>query len=695
LNKSKITIITLTSLLIAILHFAFSPYRSNSFEYGLKLGEVAEKDIISPYEFNIQKSDETIRAEQEAAAAKIRSVYKVSENLKFNAQKNLDFIFQHFINSQLESEKIKEKLQQNGFLISSRNIENLLDKKFRIDIYTYLTEKLSGIFNDGIYADNIPYEKVKLSKGKKIREYPLSRLYSLEEAKNKLIVGIPSQKEKDVISELANIILITNIVVDNESTKLEKQKARENVPQTIGKVLKNEKIISKNSKVTSAELQKLNSLMNAQKNREKSKNKYELFLSSSGSFILSLFLIFLFYFILKLFFDKNMLSVHRISVFSGSFLISVILTIFINNILKVPSLIIPFGFSVILVSLVFSPHIGLIFNFFNLIFVVYFLNWSVLNPAMLCLSTIGGIIALKRMKKKQEYYALGIYIFIAFIILNIAISLLKFENIAIFSTRLFYGFISIFVSIIGLIMIIPLIERKLHMATKQILLELLDFDNPLLKKMSQITPGTYHHSLIVGNLAESAAEAIGANYLLARVGSYYHDIGKINNPQFYIENNSNSSELHDKMMANESSVLIRNHISDGITLAKKNKLPRQILDIIEQHHGTGQIRYFYNKAKETNLEIDEDQFYYLGPKPQSKEAAIVMIADIVESTTKSLDDLSEKTIQKVLDDTIIRLINDGQLDETPINMKELDTIKKYMMPIIMGVYRKRLEYPEL
>ena len=695
MNKSKITIITLTSILIAILHFAFSPYRSNSYEYDLKLGQIAEKDIISPFEFSIRKSDETITAEQEAAAAKIKPVYKVSENLKFNAQKNLDFIFQHFINSELDSEKIKEKLQQNGFLISSRNIRNLLDEKFRTEIYTYLTEELSGIFDVGIYKDNISYEKIKLSKGKKIREYPLSRLYSIEEAKHKLIIGTRSQKEKDVISELANIILITNIVVDNESTKLEKQKARENVTQTIGKVLKNEKIISKNSKVTTTELQKLNSLMNAQKNREKSKNKYELFLSSSGSFILSLFLIFLFYFILNLFFDKNMLSVPRVSVFSGSFLISVILTIFINNILKVPSLIIPFGFSVILISLVFNPHIGLIFNFFNLIFVVCFLNWSVLNPAMLCLSTIGGIIALKRMKKKQEYYALGIYVFISFVILNIAISLLKFENIAVFSTRLFYGFISIIVSIIGLIMVIPVIERKLHMATKQILLELLDFDNPLLKKMSQITPGTYHHSLIVGNLAESAAEAIGANYLLARVGSYYHDIGKLNNPQFYIENNSNSSELHDKMMANESSVLIRNHISDGITLAKKNKLPRQILDIIEQHHGTGQIRYFYNKAIETNLDIDEDQFYYLGPKPQSKEAAIVMIADIVESTTKSLDDLSEKAIQKVLDDTIIRLINDGQLDETPITMKELDTIKKYMMPIIMGVYRKRLEYPEV
>ena len=696
MNRTKLYLIILVSFLIALLHFIINPYRYHNFVYDLKLGEIAEKDIIANYDFYVYKNDETVKAEQEAAAAKVQPIYKVSENLKFNAQKNLDFIFQHFaLYTNKDAASIKEKLLQNGYDLPLESVEELLNSDRRKRIYEFLIEELTKIFNIGIYPDNYHYQKIKIAKANRITNYELKRLYSLEEAKNKLVSKATSDKNKKIVQELANIILIENIVVDNEMTDLQQQKARENVPLTIGKIQKNEKIIGKNQKVTAFELLKLKSLQRAQKEQHTSKEDFELILSSLGIFFLSVFIIVMYYYILVLFFPPNFTSNPRLIISLFAFLISILLTVFVNNVLKVSSLIIPYSFSVLLIALVFSPHIGLIFNFFNLIFVVCFLNWSVLNPAMLCLSTIGGIIALKRMKKKQEYYALGIYVFISFVILNIAISLLKFENIAVFSTRLFYGFISIIVSIIGLIMVIPVIERKLHMATKQILLELLDFDNPLLKKMSQITPGTYHHSLIVGNLAESAAEAIGANYLLARVGSYYHDIGKLNNPQFYIENNSNSSELHDKMMANESSVLIRNHISDGITLAKKNKLPRQILDIIEQHHGTGQIRYFYNKAIETNLDIDEDQFYYLGPKPQSKEAAIVMIADIVESTTKSLDDLSEKAIQKVLDDTIIRLINDGQLDETPITMKELDTIKKYMMPIIMGVYRKRLEYPEV
>jgi putative nucleotidyltransferase with HDIG domain len=314
---------------------------------------------------------------------------------------------------------------------------------------------------------------------------------------------------------------------------------------------------------------------------------------------------------------------------------------------------------------------------------------------ILSLTTFGGIIALKHMKKRQEYYPITLYLLISFFIVTTSVSLIKFEGITIYFWHLLWGSISCITSVVGLILLTPFIERKLNLATKQILLELLDFDNELLKKMATVASGTYHHSLIVGNLSESAAEAVGANHLLARVGSYYHDIGKLENPQFFIENNPESTELHDKMMPTESARLIKNHISNGVAMARKYKLPRSVIDIIQQHHGTGQIKFFYNKAIEAKLEFDEEQFYYSGPKAYTKEASIVMIADIVESTTKSLDDFSEKRLKKVLDDTIYNLINEGQLNESPLTLKELEKIKIYMLPILMGVYRKRLEYPEI
>jgi putative nucleotidyltransferase with HDIG domain len=661
----------------------------------MKLGEISEKDIIAPFDFYVYKSDENLHAEQETAAAKVQPIYKVSENLKFNAQKNLDFVMQHFaLSNNKDTESIRNKLLQNGYDVSSENVSYLLDDSRRLKIYNFLTEELTKIFNIGIYPDNYAYQEIKIAKINRITDYELKRLYSLEEAKNKLISKLSSEREKKAVKELADIILIENIVVDNEMTSLEKQKAKENVPLTVGKIQKNEKIIGKNQKVTSIELLKLNSLVKTQKDQQSSKSNFELLMSSLGVFLLSMLVLSFFFYVLQLFFPENFSSLSRLIIIMGSVLFSIILTIIVNQIFKIPSLVIPFSFSVLLIALIFNPHIGILYNFINLIFVSLFLNWSFINPAILSIAAFGGIIALKRMKKRQEYYPLTLYLLLSYFIVITAVSLIRFESISIYLWHLLWGIISSVTSVVGLILIVPIVERKLNMATKQILLELLDFDNPLLQRMSKITPGTYHHSLIVGNLAESAAEAVGANHLLARVGSYYHDIGKIENPQFFIENNPNSTELHDKMMANESALLIKQHITDGLSLAKKYNLPKPIIEIIQQHHGTSQIRYFYTKAQETNLDIDEEHFYYNGPKPRSKEAAIVMIADIVESTTKSLDDFSETVIKKILNDTVLKLVNDGQLDEAPLTLKELDIIKTYMLPIIMGVYRKRLEYPE-
>ncbi len=677
------------------MHFIFSPYRIVSHIYDLKLGEIAEKDIIAPFDFYIYKAKETLKTEQTAAAAKVQPIYKNSENLKFTAQKNLDFVFQHFaLKEGSDIQKISKKLGENGYNLSLDSINLLMDSTKRNSIYNSLNENLSIIFNVGIYSRNYRYKEIKLHRANEIKNYKLSKLYSMKEAKDKLESWCTHKDEIKLVRELADIILIESIIIDQSMTEVEEEKAKEKVSLTQGEVQKNEQIIGKNQKITYIELLKLKSLIRAQKEHDPTMNNLQLILSSFGIFLLSTLILFLFDYILVLFFPSNFSSIPRTIIILGSILISVILTIFINNILVMPSLLIPFSLSVLLIALIFNPHIGILFNFITLIFVSLFLNWSFTNPLLLSLTTFGGIIAIKHMKKKQEFYPITLYLLISLFIVNTAVSLIKFEGFTIYFWHLLWGIISCVTSILGLILLTPFVERKLNLATKQILLELLDFDKELLKKMATVAPGTYHHSLIVGNLAESAAEAIGANHLLARVGSYYHDIGKLENPQFFIENNPDSSDLHDKMMATESALLIRNHISDGLALARKHGIPKSVIEIIQQHHGTGQIKYFYNKAVETNLDFDEEQFHYSGPKPLTKESSVVMIADIVESTTKSLDDFSEKRIKKVLDDTIHNLINEGQLDKSPLTLQELEKIKTYMLPILMGVYRKRLEYPE-
>ena len=195
-------------------------------------------------------------------------------------------------------------------------------------------------------------------------------------------------------------------------------------------------------------------------------------------------------------------------------------------------------------------------------------------------------------------------------------------------------------------------------------------------------------------VAERAAEAIGANSLLARVGSYYHDIGKVMAPEVFTENNEVSDEVHSHYTPEESAELIRNHVREGVVLANKHRIPQAVTDIILQHHGRSLIRFFLDAALRSGEEVDQENFRYTGPLPQSKEAALVMLADVVESTTKSKSPGSEEEIVKTIDETIQRLLREGQFDEAPITIKELAEARDAMAPILAGIYRKRLEYPE-
>lgn len=255
------------------------------------------------------------------------------------------------------------------------------------------------------------------------------------------------------------------------------------------------------------------------------------------------------------------------------------------------------------------------------------------------------------------------------------------------------GFIAAFVVIAAL----KIFEYLFGVLTNFSLLELSDFNHPLLKKMILEAPGTYHHSLVVSNLAESACDAIGANALLARVGAYYHDIGKLVNPEYFTENQVGISNKHDNIEPSVSRLVILNHVKEGIDLAKKYKLNQTIIDFIPQHHGTGLMHYFYQKALEEAQDpaaIKEEDFRYPGPKPQTKEAAIIMLADSCEGATRSLDETSpaniEETVRKVINNKFI----DGQLDECLLTLVEINKISLTFSRVLSAMYHSRVKYPE-
>jgi hypothetical protein len=246
--------------------------------------------------------------------------------------------------------------------------------------------------------------------------------------------------------------------------------------------------------------------------------------------------------------------------------------------------------------------------------------------------------------------------------------------------------------------LLPVIESIFGYTTDIKLLELANLEHPLLEEMMMNAPGTYHHSILVGNLSKAASESIGAHPLLARVSAYYHDIGKLKMPHYFIENRTGNDDAHKALTPNMSALIILSHVKEGIEMARQYRLGKKITEMIGQHHGTSLVSYFYNRAKELEDPklhvIEEKDFRYIGPKPQTKEAGIIMLADSVEAASRILDDPTPKRIETHVQEIIEIIFLDGQLDECELTLKDLHAIQKSFIAILIGIFHHRIEYPE-
>lgn len=257
-----------------------------------------------------------------------------------------------------------------------------------------------------------------------------------------------------------------------------------------------------------------------------------------------------------------------------------------------------------------------------------------------------------------------------------------------------FGVAAAILSVVLTIGLMPFFETGLGILTDSKLLHLANPNQPLLRKVLQDAPGTYHHSVMVANLSETACEAIGANGLLARVGSYYHDIGKTVNPYYFIENQVGIKNPHDFISAKESAEIIIGHVTNGAEMLKKEQLPKEIIDICLQHHGTSLVEYFYRMAEKEGKQVDEADFRYPGPRPQTKEAGVISICDATEAAVRSLDEPSNEKIANIVQNIVNNKLLDGQFNETPLTIKEIHTIRKTVCTTLQGIFHSRIQYPD-
>ncbi len=516
---------------------------------------------------------------------------------------------------------------------------------------------------------------------------------NMDEIIKENLISNVSKRQISIIDALLSQIIVPNLVIDEFATDIARKNAENSVKPYEITFQKGDKILFEGEPVTRLKRDAL---------RQAGYNVYELNWQGLVAIYILVFIATMIFIAYMKFFEKQFLEPRYMA-------ISATLALILAGI----AVLIPTGFSpyvlpipafVLLLAIFTNPRVAFIASLIFLAVLTVGAQYSAQIIVTFSLLSLIAMITISQIRYSRRFdlIKVGFVISASGLIILLAIYVLErclidVNNILILKNCIFIALNGIISSMIAL-GTLPLLESMFKINTPYGLAELADHNQPLLKRLQFEAPGTYHHSLMVSNLCEAAAEAIGANPILARVGAFYHDIGKLKRPLFFVENQSyfGIENPHSKLNPRLSKMVITAHPKDGVELAKEYGLPPVINNFILQHHGEGLASYFYNQAvKEEGIEnVKEEQFRYTGPKPNMKETAILMIADAVESAVRSLKNPTSEEIEKIIDKIIVERLNDGQLTDSPLTLHDIKVIASTFSRILRGMQHNRIKYQE-
>ncbi len=700
LNGIRLNAVDLILFIILVTIFnIFFPYSMSTFP-DLKKGDIAPKDIVAPFSFQVLKNEELLQKERQAAYNTVPPVI-IYDIMKTERIIN-DFKVLISRTDSLAFVSMKTDERRKYFDINypefSAEMKNLLISEKRKYLLNNSFSLLTILLEKGIIADKgaIPYGKDKTitlinqNQEKTINENDiLDNSEAINSTKSKIITSFSSNSFLLKYGiELIQYYLRPNVIIDIEETTKRRENARNEIPIEAGMVLKGEIIIRAHDIVSLNAADKLRSLRIHRTRNDSPLSDFSKFLVKNLIFFVILLLYFIF---INTQFSGLMIK----------FRDKIIITIFIaGNIAsygffyQFPYIeyMLPLIITATVFSLLFSRTFSLVSIVFIIAAMIIYSGLRLQGLLSLFLASIYSIYLIKQMEKRTQFIQIILKVSIIAVIISFCIEIFRESAFNSILINMLASAINVFVSILLLILFLPFIERFLNRITNITLLDLSDLNNKLLKMEAEKATGTFHHSLTVSNMSEHAAKVIGADELLARVGAYYHDIGKLVKPEYFIENQSSDFNPHKSLPPELSAEIIKEHISNGEKLAISNKLPKKISEFILTHHGTSYTDYFLNKAKERKDNVDKEKFRYSGPLPESRETTIVMLADSVEAAVKSLRVREDKTIRKMIDFIFDKKLNEGQLDNSSLSIKEINLIKEEFVSIMLSVYHTRVEY---
>ncbi len=632
------------------------------------------ENYIAPFNFAIQKSQEEIDKEILSIEKSSKKYFIYNESV-YN---DVKVSFRERINS--------SNLLEGSLVILKDKGEEIIDQ---IYIIGYIDNESENVLSNSS-------DFVILKKGSVATEVNKKRLIKSKDLLNLInsnLQDVSNQEEKSLLLNILSNIVVPNVTFDSDFTQKIKQSEIDNISYTKGLVSENELIIIKGDIVEGRKLEALNSIKKELESQVWSKSNYN-WIVFGYSILVALAILMLFLFLrkyrLEIYNDNNKITLIFLNVLLMVFLVTVVVKYDAKYIYAVPLCILP-----IILKAFFDARLGL----FSHVLTVLILGFVVPNSfEFIFLQIIAGIVTILTVselyKRVNLFTSIG-QITLIYMIAYVAFTIIQEGNAL--NIKFFYFGLFAFNGLLAFLatLLILVYEKVFGLVSDVSLLELSNTNTPLLRLLAEKAPGTFQHSVQVANLAEAAANEIGANSMLVRTGALYHDIGKLESPMYFTENQSTNVNPHDELSNKDSAKIIINHVIYGIELARKYKLPDRLIDFIRTHHGTSLVYYFYKKELELNeSQMEINHFKYPGPKPFSKETAILMICDAAEAASKSIRDLSAQKIDDLIDKIVSKQVDEDQFINAEINFKEIELVKKVVKKKLKNIYQLRIEYPE-
>jgi putative nucleotidyltransferase with HDIG domain len=667
-----------------------------------EVGAVASDNVIASFAFNVKKSEAELRSEREDVARAAQPVFRLVPAALDSSRAMLQ-AFETAVTSAAAVQPtnlgaIERAGRLAGVSLAPGEAAYLVSPARRQLLLTTVRRVFDRWVTAGVAASGAVDElrgEVVFRGGETERRLPVDSLLSFGQliSRARLLNPDPrSEVGSSLYLKLITSFFRPTIVLDRTETERRRDELRRSVADNKYTVLAGEKIVGAHEVVGREEHEKLRALQQAFGERRGAQPRIR---RAVGSVLFDFVIIALLGVTLRLFRPRIYAQWRAVVVLAGLVALVILGSALVSHMRPLRPELIPVTLAAVVISALFDQRISMVITMILTMLIGAQAPFRGTNA--LFVNLVGGAVAalsVRAVTRRHQSYVWLLATGVAYLVAALAIGLMLDQSAGVIGASAGHGALNALASILLALLLLPFVESYTGIETDLTLLEWSDLNRPLMRRLSLEAPGTFAHTMVIANLADAACRAIGANALLARVGAYYHDIGKLSSPQYFVENQSRERNPHDTIGPDASAGIIKAHVLEGLRLAEKYRLPQVLRAFITEHHGTGQISYFLDKAREKDGEdVNQAEYEYPGPVPRSAETAVVMLADGVEAATRVLSEPTPPRVREVVEHIVRQRLDQGQLREAPLTLQQLETIKDEFARVLTGMYHRRIDYP--